>query len=77
MLLPREKLPGALVVPWRVEQDLVGTGDRIRRELDYEPLIDLEEGIRRAVAWEKENPPDPIPEEQLAYEAQDQVLAGL
>ncbi len=77
VLLPREELPEALVIPWCVEQSLVMQAERINEELGYEPLIDLEDGVCEAVRWERDNPPDPIPEDRLNYEAQDEVLGGL
>ena len=77
VLLPAEELPEALVMPWRVEQSLIAQADRIRAELGYEGLVDLEDGVREAVLWERDNPPDPIPEDRLNYEAQDEVLGDL
>lgn len=77
VLVAREDLPDDLIVPWRVEQLLVGRADRIREELGHEPLIDMEEGVRHSVAWERENPPDPFSRDPLAYEAQDEVLARM
>lgn len=34
-----------------VSSDIVFGSDRAKRELGYAPLVDLEEGIRRTVAW--------------------------
>ena len=51
--------------------------DKIREELGYEPLVDLEDSVRETVQWERDNPPDPIPEDRLDYAAQDKVLGNL
>jgi nucleoside-diphosphate-sugar epimerase len=77
VLLPRDELPDELVMPWRVEQSLVAQAERIRAELGYEALVELEDGVRETVRWERDNPPDPIPEDRLNYAAQDQVLGRL
>jgi nucleoside-diphosphate-sugar epimerase len=77
VLLPRDKLPDALVVPMNVEQDVVSRAERIRKELGYEPLVPLRDGVRDAVGWEMDNPLDPIDASRLAYEAQDEVLRKL
>ncbi len=77
VLLSRDELPKSLIAPWRVEQSLVGSSDRIREELDYQPVLDLEEGIARTVAWERDHPPDPVPEDLDDYTDQDEVLGRL
>jgi hypothetical protein len=49
-------------------QDLVCSGERIRRELDLVDPVGLEEAIRRTLAWELEHPP-PTPPPALDYAA--------
>ncbi len=55
--VPSERLPASLrPPPGDYEQHLVADTTRIRRELGYREVVSLEEGLRRAVAWERENP---------------------
>jgi hypothetical protein len=43
--------------------------------LGYKEPVDVEEAIRRTVAWEQQNPPGTINLEQFDYEAEDAALA--
>jgi hypothetical protein len=38
--------------------------------------VPFEQGVRATVAWERDNPPDPLPEGQFDYAAQDAALAA-
>ncbi len=40
--------------------ELSGENDAARRDLGWEPLVDLREGLRRSIAWLTEHP-DPVP----------------
>lgn len=77
LLVPREELPESLVAPIDTAHPLVCSAGRIRRELGYRARVPLEEAIRRTVAWERDNPPDPIPPGLLDYAAEDAVLGRL
>lgn len=77
VLLPRDELPEALAMPLHFEQSLVARADKIREELGHDPLLDLEACVRETVRWERDDPPDPIPEDRLNYGAQDEVLGDL
>lgn len=57
-------------------QHLVADTSRIRRELSAEHGVGREEGLRRTVEWERENPPliDPG---QFDYAAEDRLLERL
>jgi nucleoside-diphosphate-sugar epimerase len=64
----------AAAVDWT--QSLVADTSRIRRELGLEDTVGREEGLRRTVEWERENPPllDPA---QFDYAADDRLLEKL
>jgi nucleoside-diphosphate-sugar epimerase len=64
----------ATAVDWT--QSLVADTSRIRRELGFEETVGREEGLRRTVEWERENPPllDPG---QFDYAADDRLLERL
>jgi nucleoside-diphosphate-sugar epimerase len=66
---PRGRLP----VPFNIDQDLVTDSRRIRTELGYTEVVAPEEALRRTVAWERDNLPDP----PLDYAAEDAVIAEL
>ena len=56
------------------EQDIVVDSSRIRRELGYRERVDLEEALKRTVAWERANPPKEIDLKEFDYEAEDAFL---
>lgn len=57
VVLPVERTPPHLLRPGNVAQHWAASSSRIRRELAYEEPVAIEEGIRRTVRWERENPP--------------------
>ena len=56
------------------EQDMVVDTSRIRRELGYAERVDLEEALRRTIAWERANPPKEIDPKEFDYAAEDAFL---
>jgi nucleoside-diphosphate-sugar epimerase len=77
IVLPREELPKELLSDMKSEQHLVSDTSRIRNELGYEEAIPDDKGMKRTIAWERENPPAQISTEQFNYEAEDRVLEEL
>ncbi|NPV68025.1 MAG: NAD-dependent epimerase/dehydratase family protein [Anaerolineae bacterium] len=77
VIRPDETLPPALRPEANLSQHLVASAARITAELGYRPAVPLVEAVRRTVAWERDNPPDSLPEGLLHYEAEDEVLRGL
>lgn len=54
--MPSDSLPASLrPPPGDYDQHLVADTTRIRQELGYREVVSLEEGLRRAVEWEREN----------------------
>jgi nucleoside-diphosphate-sugar epimerase len=71
--LPAERLPESLQFPVPPGQDLYASSERIRDELGYTEPIDLGEGLRRAVQWEREQESnEPAPD----YSDEDAVLGA-
>ena len=69
-----DRLPPHLRAPHQPRQDLVMDTRRLRDELGWAETCSLEEGFRRTIEWERDNPPvtgDPGPAE---YGAEDAVL---
>jgi nucleoside-diphosphate-sugar epimerase len=60
------------------DHHLVADTSRIRRELGYREVVSREDGLRRALAWYADNPPDdPKTAGKLDYEAEDQALVTI
>ena len=75
VVLPRERTPKHLLLPGNAAQHVVATSDRIRTELGYKELVEIEEAIQRTAAWEQRNPPSTINLQQFDYDAEDAALA--
>jgi|SRR5215469_1821622 len=76
VVLPRERTPRHLLQPGNAAQQIVASSERIRTELDYQEIVDIDEAIRRTIAWEKNNPPTTINPQQFDYAAEDAALAS-
>ena len=76
VVLPRERTPKHLLQPGNAEQHIVASSERIRADLRYMELVDIDEAIRRTIAWEQSNPPTTIDPQQFNYDAEDAALAS-
>jgi nucleoside-diphosphate-sugar epimerase len=75
--LPGDRLPKHLRrPPGDYTQHLVTDSTRIRQELGYAEFVSPDEGLRRAIEWERANRGD-IDPRLLNYEAEDTLLAEL
>src|SRR6202008_408022 len=74
VVLPRARTPAHLLQPGNAAQHLVVSSDRIRAELFYNERVDVEEGIRRTIAWQQQNTPQVINPQQFDYVAEDAAL---
>lgn len=75
--VPANLMPEHLRQPVNYAQSLVVVDTRIRTELSYTNSVSPEEGIRRAIDWERANPPEKQNSKYLDYEAEDAVVAEL
>ncbi len=73
--LPPDRVPPHLIPDMDVNQELLVDTTRIRAELGYHEPVDLDEALRRAVAWERANHPKEVDATQFDYAAEDAVLA--
>lgn len=73
--LPSARVPPHLHTPYQPHQDLVLDVRRFRAELDFTEPVTREEGIRRTIAWERDNPPEAGDPGAAEYAAEDQALA--
>jgi nucleoside-diphosphate-sugar epimerase len=76
VVLPVSRTPAHLRFPENAAQHIVVSSDPIRKELGYREIVDLDEGIRRTVAWEQAHPPAALDPQQFDYAAEDQARAG-
>ncbi len=77
VVLPRERTPKHLLLAGNAAQHVVATSERIRTELRYKELVEIEEAIQRTVAWEQRNPPTTVNLHQFDYDAEDAALASV
>jgi hypothetical protein len=77
VVLPRGQTPKHLLQSGNVAQHVVASSERIRTELGYEDLVEIEEAIRRTIAWEQRNPPSTLNPQQFDYSAEDAALANV
>jgi nucleoside-diphosphate-sugar epimerase len=75
--MPEGMLPAHLAAPYDWRQSLAAATRRIRDELGYEEKISRDEALRRAVEWERANPPDEIDAKRFDYGAEDLALSRL
>ncbi|HXX77579.1 MAG TPA: NAD-dependent epimerase/dehydratase family protein [Ktedonobacteraceae bacterium] len=74
--VPHGRLPEPLRWDINAEQDIVVDSSRIRKELGYKERIDVEEALRRTIAWERANPPKEIKPGEFDYDMEDSFLNG-
>lgn len=77
VVVPDDRLADHLRPKGNLEQHLVADTTRLRQELGYAEPVSEAEGFRRAVEWERANPPDEIDAAGFDYAAEDAVLAAL
>jgi nucleoside-diphosphate-sugar epimerase len=73
--LPADRVPPHLVHDIDVNQELLVDTTRMREELGYHEPVALDEAFRRAIVWERANPPEKVDVKQFDYVAEDVVLA--
>jgi nucleoside-diphosphate-sugar epimerase len=75
VVLSAERTPQHLLRPGNAAQHWAASSARIRRELGYREPVEIEEAIRRTIAWELENPPEGF-SAQFDYAAENAAVAG-
>jgi len=76
VVLPKERTPEHLWQAGNAAQHFVASSKRIRAELGYMEVVQLDEAIRRTIAWQRQNPPCTINLKQFDYQAEDAALAA-
>lgn len=74
--VPRSLLPPHLASNNDYTQHLDADSARIRRELGFAERVSRDEGIARAVAWERAHPPERVSPRWTDFAAEDAVLAA-
>jgi nucleoside-diphosphate-sugar epimerase len=76
VVLPVEQTPHHLLRPGNAAQHWMASSTRIRLELAYQELLEIDEAIRRAIRWELANPPTVPFLAHFDYAAEDAALEG-
>ena len=77
VIVPSEKMPEKFQMPMNLKQQFVSDASLIRAELGYKAAISRATALERTIAWERENPPEDIPDDQFDYVAEDELLKQL
>ena len=72
--VPHGRLPEPLRWAINAEQDIVVDSSRIRQELGYAERVDIDEAIRRTVAWERDHLPAQLDGKDFDYALEDEFL---
>ena len=72
--VPHGRLPEPLRWDINAEQDIVVDSSRIRWELGYQERVDVEEALRRTIAWERANPPKEVDPKDFDYVVENAFL---
>jgi nucleoside-diphosphate-sugar epimerase len=72
--VPENALPRSMIEPYRFEQHLVAETGRFREALSYEEETPRQEALKRAIDWERANPPSGIDLKRFDYAAEDEAL---
>jgi len=67
VVLPKARTPEHLLQAGNAGQHFVASSTRICAELGYRDVVQLDEAIRRTIAWELQNPPSTINLKQFDY----------
>jgi nucleoside-diphosphate-sugar epimerase len=71
--LPEDRLPAHLKAPFRWDQDLIMSADRLNHDLDFAESVSFEDGLARTIAWER-LAESAVAEAGLDYAAEDEVV---
>jgi nucleoside-diphosphate-sugar epimerase len=63
---------GKLPLGMNALQSIDMSSEKIRRELGYAEICPFEEGLKRTIQWENENPPENVP--AIDYEQEDRLV---
>jgi nucleoside-diphosphate-sugar epimerase len=63
---------GKLPLGMNALQSIDMSSEKIRRELGYAEIVPFEEGLKRTIQWENENPPENVP--AIDYEQEDRLV---
>lgn len=72
--VPKDHLPAGYSWGINTEHHLVVESSRIRQELGFIEPVSFEEGLRRAIVWERANPPEKVNPKLFDYAAEDALL---
>lgn len=77
VILRDDAVPAHIAWPGDTDQSIVADTTRLRAELGYVEPVDLDEALRRTVAWERANPPAQFDPATFDYAAEDAALGRI
>jgi nucleoside-diphosphate-sugar epimerase len=81
VIVSKTQMPDTWKFKANLDQHWVTDSTRIRTELAYTEIVDRQEALRRTIAWERENPPEAVSEQDrsrlLDYKDENAILANL
>lgn len=77
VILPKDRPADFMTPDYESRQHWPLDTSRIRAELGYTEVIPRQERLKRAIAWQRANPPDEIDPKRFDYAAEDELLVKL
>jgi nucleoside-diphosphate-sugar epimerase len=74
VIVPKDRLPVHLTLPYNTNQHLVADTTRIRTQLGYSEPVPPDEALSRTIAWERAHPPTQIDPGKFDYATEDEFL---
>jgi len=74
VVLPVARTPPHLLQPGNASQHWIASSARIRRELNYQEPVLLEDAIRQTISWQRNHPPTGAAQPAFDYAAEDAAL---
>ncbi len=76
VVLPKDRTPTHLVFPGNTAQHWEADSTRIRDELGWREIVQLDEAIPPTITWERANPPGEFNPHKFDYTAEDAALTA-
>ncbi len=76
VILSKAGMPAHLTQPGNMAQHWDADSTRIRQELGYREVVELDQAIRRTIEWQRAHPPKEPTPYRFDYAAEDVAIAG-
>jgi nucleoside-diphosphate-sugar epimerase len=75
VVMPVERTPRHLLKPGNAAQHWTASSGRIRHQLGYQEVVEIEDAVQQTIRWEWENPPTVAFLAQFDYAAEDAAVS--